>query len=39
MKGGLRVGIAGLGGLGQMGLKLALAMGNTVTVVSTSPNK
>ena len=30
LKGGLRVGIAGLGGLGQMGLKLALAMGNTV---------
>ena len=30
LKGGLRVGIAGLGGLGLMGVKLAKAMGNHV---------
>jgi uncharacterized zinc-type alcohol dehydrogenase-like protein len=38
-KGGLNVGIIGLGGLGQMGLKLAKAMGNTVTAVSTNRRK
>ena len=38
-KGGLRVGIVGIGGLGQMGVMLAKAMGNTVTAISTSPNK
>ena len=38
-KGGLNVGIIGLGGLGQMGLKLAKAMGNTVTAVSTNRKK
>merc|ERR1711990_826671 len=37
--GGKRVGIVGIGGLGQMGVRLAKAMGNTVTAISTSPNK
>ena len=37
--GGMRVGIIGIGGLGQMGVRLAKAMGNTVTAISTSPNK
>ena len=37
--GGKRVGIIGIGGLGQMGVRLARAMGNTVTAISTSPNK
>ncbi len=36
---GSRVAIAGLGGLGHMGVKLAAAMGATVTVLSTSPSK
>ena len=35
----MRVGIIGIGGLGQMGVRLAKAMGNTVTAISTSPNK
>lgn len=38
-KGGMRVGIIGIGGLGQMGVRIAKAMGNTVTAVSTSPHK
>ena len=38
-EGGLRVGIVGIGGLGQMGVRLAKAMGNTVTAISTSPDK
>merc|ERR1719336_60948 len=38
-KGGMNVGIIGIGGLGQMGVMLAKAMGNTVTAISTSPNK
>jgi len=38
-KGGKRIGIVGIGGLGQMGVQLAKAMGNTVTAISTSPNK
>merc|ERR1719436_255475 len=38
-KGGMRVGVVGIGGLGQMGVRLAKAMGNTVTAISTSPNK
>merc|ERR1719365_228440 len=37
--GGKRVGIVGIGGLGQMGVRIAKAMGNTVTAISTSPNK
>lgn len=39
LNGGLKIGIAGLGGLGMMGVKLAVAMGNEVTVISSSPNK
>ena len=35
----MRVGIVGIGGLGHMGVSLAKAMGNTVTAISTSPNK
>merc|ERR1719471_2819813 len=38
-KGAKRVGIIGIGGLGQMGVRIARAMGNTVTAISTSPNK
>ncbi len=38
-KGGKRVGIAGLGGLGQMGIQIAKAMGNRVTAISTSRDK
>ncbi len=39
VKGGLNVGIAGFGGLGQMGVMLAKAMGNRVTVISTNRSK
>ena len=39
LKGGKSVGIAGFGGLGQIGVLLAKAMGNEVTVISSSPNK
>lgn len=38
-KGGMNIGIVGIGGLGQMGVRLAKVMGNTVTAISTSPNK
>jgi alcohol dehydrogenase (NADP+) len=34
-----KVGIIGLGGLGHMGVKLAVSMGADVTVFSTSPSK
>ncbi|MEP6925370.1 MAG: NAD(P)-dependent alcohol dehydrogenase, partial [Pyrinomonadaceae bacterium] len=34
-----KVGIVGLGGLGHMGVKLAVSMGANVTVFSTSPSK
>ncbi|MDQ1728148.1 MAG: alcohol dehydrogenase [Pyrinomonadaceae bacterium] len=34
-----KVGIIGLGGLGHMGVKLAVSMGAEVTVFSTSPSK
>ncbi|TRY79848.1 hypothetical protein TCAL_08838 [Tigriopus californicus] len=37
--GGQRVGIIGIGGLGQMGIRLAKAMNCEVTAISTSPNK
>ena len=37
--GGKKVGFVGLGGLGQMGLKLAKAMGNEVTIISRSTGK
>lgn len=36
---GHKVGILGLGGLGHMGVKFAVAFGAEVTVLSTSPNK
>jgi uncharacterized zinc-type alcohol dehydrogenase-like protein len=36
---GQKVGIAGLGGLGHMGVKLANAMGAHVVLFTTSPNK
>jgi uncharacterized zinc-type alcohol dehydrogenase-like protein len=36
---GQKVGIAGLGGLGHMGVKLAAAMGAEVTMITTSPQK
>ncbi len=36
---GKKVAVAGLGGLGHMGVKLAAAMGAEVTVLSTSPSK
>lgn len=36
---GQKVGVVGLGGLGHMGVKIAVAMGAEVTVFSTSPGK
>lgn len=36
---GKKVGVVGLGGLGHMGVKLAVAMGAEVTVFTTSPSK
>ncbi len=36
---GQKVGVVGLGGLGHMGVKFAVAMGAEVTVFSTSPSK
>ncbi len=36
---GDKVGVVGLGGLGHMGVKFAVAMGAEVTVITTSPNK
>jgi uncharacterized zinc-type alcohol dehydrogenase-like protein len=36
---GSRVAVVGLGGLGHVGVKIAAAMGATVTVLSTSPGK
>ncbi len=39
IKDGDRVAVAGLGGLGHMGVKLAKAMGAEVTVFTTSPSK
>ena len=38
-KAGTKVAIVGLGGLGQMGIKIAKAMGATVSVFSTTPSK
>ena len=37
--GNKNVGIVGIGGLGQMGVRIAKAMGNSVTAISTSPSK
>jgi len=39
VRAGQKVGIVGLGGLGHMGVKFAVAMGAEVTVFSTSPTK
>jgi uncharacterized zinc-type alcohol dehydrogenase-like protein len=39
VKAGDKVAVVGLGGLGHMGVKLAKAMGATVTVLSHSPSK
>ena len=39
LAGGKRVGIAGFGGLGHMGTKLAISMRCDAVVLSTSPNK
>lgn len=39
VKAGDRVAVAGLGGLGHMAVKLAVAMGADVTVLTTSPEK
>ncbi len=36
---GQKVGVAGLGGLGHMGVKFAAAMGAIVTMITTSPQK
>jgi uncharacterized zinc-type alcohol dehydrogenase-like protein len=36
---GSQVGVVGLGGLGHMGVKLAAAMGATVTMITTTPEK
>lgn len=36
---GSRVGVAGLGGLGHMGVKFAAALGAHVTMITTSPEK
>ena len=36
---GQKVGVAGLGGLGHMGVKFAAAMGANVTMITTSPQK
>lgn len=36
---GKKVAVAGLGGLGHMGVKIAVALGAEVTVLSTSPSK
>ena len=39
VKPGMKVAVMGLGGLGHMGVKFAIAMGAEVTVLSHSPNK
>ncbi len=39
VKAGQKVGVLGLGGLGHMGVKFAVAFGAEVTVISTSPSK
>jgi alcohol dehydrogenase (NADP+) len=36
---GQKIGIAGLGGLGHMGVKFAVALGAEVTMITTSPKK
>ncbi len=39
VRAGQKVGVAGLGGLGHMGVKFAVAMGANVTMITTSPAK
>lgn len=39
VKAGTRVAVVGLGGLGHMAIKLAVALGAQVTVITTSPGK
>jgi uncharacterized zinc-type alcohol dehydrogenase-like protein len=39
VKEGMKVAVVGLGGLGHMGVKFAVALGADVTVISTSPSK
>ncbi len=39
VRAGQKVGVVGLGGLGHLGVKLAVSMGAEVTVFSTSPGK
>ncbi len=39
LKSGDKIGVLGLGGLGHMAVKIAVAMGAEVTVLSTSPSK
>lgn len=39
IKSGSKIGVVGLGGLGHMAVKLAVAMGADVTVITTSPHK
>ncbi|GAM75139.1 alcohol dehydrogenase [Vibrio ishigakensis] len=39
VKAGDKVGVIGLGGLGHMGVKIAVAMGAEVTMITTSPEK
>lgn len=39
MGSGLRVGVIGLGGLGHLAVRFARALGNSVTVFTTSPDK
>ncbi len=39
VKSGMKVAVAGLGGLGHMGVKFAVSFGAEVTVLSTSPSK
>jgi len=39
LNGSMKIGIVGIGGLGQMGVRLAAAMGNHVTAISSSAGK
>ena len=39
LKGGMTIGVVGIGGLGQMAIAQAKAMGNTIVAISTSPHK
>jgi len=39
LKAGMQLGVVGLGGLGHMAIKIGVAMGCVVTVITTSPSK